>query len=104
MNRIRTIDLCRELLFIFMMSTHALSIAGVPSAHWLFSDFWLPNGWATLVFVVLAGYGVGFLFSMLAEVHYLILFVGALLMCASALVPERLDRSLEIRRRDLINP
>ena len=103
MNRIRTIDLCRGLLFIFMMNTHALSIAGVPPAHWLFSDFWLPNGWATLVFVVLAGYGVGFLFSMLAEVHYLILFV-CLLMWASALVPERLDRSLEIRRRDLINP
>ena len=63
MNRIRTIDLCRGLLFIFMMNTHALTIAGVPSSHWLFSDFWLPNGWATLVFVVLSGYGVGFLFS-----------------------------------------
>ena len=55
MNRIRTIDLCRGLLFIFMMNTHALTIAGVPSSHWLFSDFWLPNGWATLVFVVLSG-------------------------------------------------
>lgn len=63
MNRFRTIDLCRGLLFIFMMNTHALSIAGVPSSHWLLSDLWLPNGWATLVFVVLSGYGVGFLFS-----------------------------------------
>ena len=63
MSRFKTIDLCRGLLFIFMMNTHALSIADLPSSHWLFSDFWLPNGWATLVFVVLSGYGVGFLFS-----------------------------------------
>ena len=63
MKRFQTIDLCRGLLFILMMNTHALSIAGLPSSSWLFSDFWLPNGWATLVFVVLSGYGVGFLFS-----------------------------------------
>jgi hypothetical protein len=63
MNRYRTIDLCRGLLFIFMMNTHALTIARIPQSHWLFSDFWLPNGWATVVFVVLSGYGVGFIFS-----------------------------------------
>lgn len=62
-GRIRTIDVCRGLLFVFMINTHALSLASVPSSHWLFSDLWLPNGWATQVFVVLSGYGVGFLFS-----------------------------------------
>lgn len=63
MNRFRVIDLCRGLLFIFMMNTHALTIADVPRTHWLFSDLWLPNGWATVVFVVLSGYGVGYIFS-----------------------------------------
>lgn len=63
MHRHATIDLCRGLLFILMMNTHALTIAGVAKTHWLFSDFWLPNGWATVVFVVLSGYGVGFIFS-----------------------------------------
>lgn len=46
-----------------MVSTHALSLVGVPPSHWLFSDIWLPNGWATVVFVVLSGYGVGYIFS-----------------------------------------
>lgn len=63
MNRSTTIDLCRGLLFILMTNAHALTIAGVPRFHWLRTDFWLPHGWATVVFVVLSGYGVGFIFS-----------------------------------------
>jgi len=46
-----------------MASTHALTLAGVADDHWLRSDLWLPNGWATVVFVMLSGYGVGYVFS-----------------------------------------
>ena len=46
-----------------MINTHALTAALVPRDHWLFSDFWLPNGWATVAFVVLSGYGIGYIFS-----------------------------------------
>lgn len=63
MNRVRTIDMCRGLLFVMMVNTHALTLAGVPAAHWLYSDLWLPNGWATMVFVALSGYGVGQIFA-----------------------------------------
>lgn len=60
-NRINTIDMCRGLLFALMASTHALGLAHVDADHWLRSDLWLPNGWATVAFVVLSGYGAGFL-------------------------------------------
>lgn len=63
MKRSTTIDICRALLFILMMNTHALTIAGVGRAHWLRSDFWLPNGWATVSFVVLSGFGVGYIYA-----------------------------------------
>jgi hypothetical protein len=61
MNRSANIDLCRGMLFILMANTHAMSVTHIPSKHWLFSDLWLPNGWATAIFVVLSGYGVGFI-------------------------------------------
>lgn len=63
MKRSTNIDLCRGLLFVLMANTHALSLIGVPSEHWLFSDLWLPSGWATVVFVVLSGFSVGFVCS-----------------------------------------
>lgn len=63
MHRVRTIDICRGLLFVMMVNTHALTLAGAPAAHWLHSGLWLPNGWATMVFVVLSGYGVGQIFA-----------------------------------------
>ncbi|WP_405048587.1 acyltransferase family protein [Rhodoferax ferrireducens] len=63
MKRSRTLDICRGLLFAMMANTHALSLAGVPHTHWLFADYWLPNGWATAAFVVLSGYGIGWIFS-----------------------------------------
>lgn len=66
MSRFATIDMCRGLLFALMANTHALDLAGVDSAHWLRSDIWLPNGWATVVFVVLSGYGAGYIFSVRA--------------------------------------
>ena len=63
LKRSTIIDICRALLFILMMNTHALTIAGVPKNHWLLSDFWLPNGWATVAFVVLSGFGVGYIYA-----------------------------------------
>lgn len=63
MKRSTIIDICRALLFILMMNTHALTIAGVPRGHWLLADCWLPNGWATVAFVVLSGFGVGYIYA-----------------------------------------
>lgn len=63
MKRINSIDMCRGLLFLLMANTHALGLAQVGQEHWLMSDAWLPNGWGTVVFVILSGYGVGFLLS-----------------------------------------
>ena len=63
MKRSSIIDICRALLFILMMNTHALTIAGVPKNHWLLADCWLPNGWATVAFVVLSGFGVGYIYA-----------------------------------------
>jgi len=62
-NRNSAIDMCRGMLFVLMCNTHALSLAQIDAAHWLRSDLWLPNGWATVAFVVLSGYGAGYLFS-----------------------------------------
>lgn len=62
-KRSQTLDIFRGLLFVLMASTHALSLTGMDRSHWLFSDLWLPNGWATVVYVVLSGYGIGWIFS-----------------------------------------
>lgn len=61
--RVNTIDICRGLLFLLMTNTHALTLSQVGVDHWLRSDAWLPNGWGTVAFVVLSGYGVGFLLA-----------------------------------------
>lgn len=63
LNRVSIIDMCRGLLFAMMANSHALTLARVDQNHWLLSDIWLPNGWATIVFVVLSGYAAGYLFS-----------------------------------------
>lgn len=63
MNRSTTIDLCRALLFALMINTHSLTVAGVPEQHWLRAAFWLPNGWATVAFVVLSGFAAGYIYS-----------------------------------------
>jgi len=67
-DRFKEIDVCRGLLFLLMINTHALTQASVPRDHWLFSGFWLPNGWATVAFVVLSGYGIGYIFSIREQV------------------------------------
>ncbi len=62
-RRSTNIDLCRGLLFVLMTNTHALALLGVAGSHFLVSDWWLPGGWATVVFVVLSGFSVGFVLS-----------------------------------------
>jgi hypothetical protein len=63
LKRSKTLDVFRGLLFVLMSNTHALSLVGTSPSHWLLSDMWLPNGWATVVYVVLSGYGIGWIFS-----------------------------------------
>lgn len=61
--RVNSIDMCRGLLFILMTNTHALRLIEFGPTHWTGSDLWLPNGWATIVFVVLSGYAAGYLLA-----------------------------------------
>ncbi len=58
-----TIDIARGLLIVLMINSHALTHARVPASHFLYSDLWLPNGWATSLFVVVSGFAAGFLFA-----------------------------------------
>jgi peptidoglycan/LPS O-acetylase OafA/YrhL len=63
MRRSNKIDMLRGLLFGLMVSSHALTLARGSDSHWFYSDLWLPKGWATVVFVIVSGYGVGLLYS-----------------------------------------
>lgn len=58
-----TIDIARGLLIVLMINSHALTHAHVPATHFLYSDFWLPNGWATSLFAGVSGFAAGFLFA-----------------------------------------
>lgn len=51
------------MLFVLMANTHACSVSRLAGDSWLLSDLWLPTGWATVTFVVLSGYSVGFITS-----------------------------------------
>ena len=62
-KRSRTLDVLRGLLFVLMTNTHALSLVGMDEVHQFLGDTWLPNGWATVVYVVLSGYSIGWVFS-----------------------------------------
>jgi hypothetical protein len=62
-HRSNKVDVFRGLLFALMVNSHALTLAHVPQSHWFYSDWWLPKGWATSVFVILSGYGVGLVYS-----------------------------------------
>ncbi len=62
-QRSKTLDVFRGLLFVLMANTHAMTLAGLDGSHWLMGHLWLPNGWATVVYVVLSGYGSGWIFS-----------------------------------------
>jgi hypothetical protein len=57
--RLRYIDCARGLFVLLMISSHALGIAQVPADSFLQSVLWLPKGWSTAGFVMLAGFSVG---------------------------------------------
>jgi len=46
-----------------MISGHAVGLANVPANGFLRSSFWLPRGWSTVGFQVLAGFTIGLLFA-----------------------------------------
>lgn len=57
LNRVEHIDLARGLFVVWMVTAHGLTLAGIPTDHWL---QWLrPKGWATVGFVMLSGYLLG---------------------------------------------
>jgi hypothetical protein len=58
-RRLRYVDLTRGLFTLLMISSHAISVSGVPAASFIRSMFWLPRGWSTAGFVMLAGFNVG---------------------------------------------
>ncbi|TFW30674.1 acyltransferase family protein [Massilia horti] len=62
-DRSNKVDVFRGLLFALMVNSHALTLAHVPPSHWFWTDWWLPKGWATVVFVILSGYGVGLVYT-----------------------------------------
>jgi hypothetical protein len=60
-SRIRYIDVCRGLLFLFMTSSHAIGLLGMSPEHWI-AAHGLPRGWASVCFICLSGFSVGLLF------------------------------------------
>ena len=62
-DRSNKVDVFRGLLFALMVNSHALTLASIPGDHWFYTDWWLPKGWATVVFVILSGYGVGLVYA-----------------------------------------
>ena len=62
-QRIEYIDFTRGLIFLLMISSHALTLSGVAETSLLMSALWLPRGWATTSFIILSGFSVGVVFS-----------------------------------------
>ena len=60
-SRNPVIDIARGLLILLMSNTHALTLTGINDKHFFYSDLWLPNGWATITFILLSGFSVAFL-------------------------------------------
>ena len=60
-RRLRYLDPTRGLFILLMISSHAISLADVASTSFLQSAWWLPRGWSTAGFVMLAGFSVGVL-------------------------------------------
>jgi len=58
-RRPRYLDATRGLFILLMISSHAITLAGVAAASFLQSTWWLPRGWSTAGFVMLAGFSVG---------------------------------------------
>lgn len=64
-SRLAVVDALRGVLIVLMCSTHALTLSGVPTSHWLWTT-WLPRGWGTHGFVILSGFGLAYLLGMSA--------------------------------------
>jgi hypothetical protein len=60
-QRIGLLDVTRGLLVLLMTNTHALTLSQVPVDSFWRSAYWLPHGWATVCFILLSGYTMGFL-------------------------------------------
>ena len=60
-QRVSLIDVTRGLLFLLMTNTHALISSKVSVDSFWHSAYWLPHGWATVCFILLSGYTMGFL-------------------------------------------
>jgi peptidoglycan/LPS O-acetylase OafA/YrhL len=57
------LDIARGVFLALMISSHAVGLANVPADGFLRSSFWLPRGWSTVGFQVLAGFTIGLLFA-----------------------------------------
>src|SRR5262245_2517959 len=60
-QRVSLIDVTRGLLVLLMTSAHALALSKVSDNSFWRSAYWLPHGWATVCFILLSGYTMGFL-------------------------------------------
>ena len=49
-QRVSLIDVTRGLLFLLMTSAHALALSKVSDDSFWRSAYWLPHGWATVLF------------------------------------------------------
>jgi peptidoglycan/LPS O-acetylase OafA/YrhL len=63
LTRYPELDIARGVFLALMMSSHAVGLANVPADAFLRSSFWLPRGWSTVGFQVLAGFTIGLLFA-----------------------------------------
>lgn len=59
--RIDYIDVARGLFVIWMVTAHALTLAGVATTHPL--QLLRPAGWSTACFVMLSGFGIGTIYG-----------------------------------------
>jgi hypothetical protein len=80
-RRLQYVDLARGLFVLLMISSHAVGLSGVPDGTFLQSGWWLPRGWSTPGFVMLAGFSVG-----VVTTHGRTILVRILLMRAWELV------------------
>jgi peptidoglycan/LPS O-acetylase OafA/YrhL len=63
LTRYPELDIARGVFLALMISSHAVGLANVPAGAFLRSNFWLPRGWSTVGFQVLAGFTIGLLFA-----------------------------------------
>jgi peptidoglycan/LPS O-acetylase OafA/YrhL len=63
LTRYPELDIARGVLLALMISSHAIGLANVPADGFLRSSFWLPRGWSTVGFQILAGFTIGLLFA-----------------------------------------